>query len=135
MRDGAWLVRLCGGMVPELQRGYCRPYGRASHALSHLYQDIQCRLCTLRNISCQRFGYLWIVVKRICFDQTCLPRLAYQLTFKGSYKSLTTCLNLMLRKSIQNEFGIPLVFVAGMVPMQYVKVCYLQRFEPGGIIC
>ena len=40
-----------------------RPYMRKNHAPSHSYHDIQCRPCMLRGISCQRLGYLRIVVQ------------------------------------------------------------------------
>ena len=41
--DRAWVVRLYGEIIPELQRGDYRPYRRTNHTLSHLYHNNQFR--------------------------------------------------------------------------------------------
>ena len=46
--DRAWLVRLYGEIIPELQR--------TNHTLSHLYHNSQCRPCTARSISCYKLS-------------------------------------------------------------------------------
>ena len=58
VRDRAWFVHQYGEIIKLVDY---RPYRRTNHAISHLYHDIHSRPCTLRGISCSRFGHLGIV--------------------------------------------------------------------------